>query len=349
MSTVPTAIYSPKQRFPGNKSVLESDRAQVSSARGVMEQTQPLMRQETYGLPVSTATSNTVETPYHLEDMVDLDDTFETRTFKALSKSRSYSRRRKGRNTITHLGSFVRSLLFFVQRRRILSFLSFMALAAFGTMVGFTIKYILDPDKERMPWREDCATQPPFLNEDTDHLAPVDLFVGVMSYDKSFERRQAIRHTYATMTLPEDPQTGQVLGNIQVKFILGRPRKAYAQRVAMEMEMYNDLVILDMRETSNSYKTLRFFKWAAENGTVPILVPRKDNGLIGAPSLDQKYDVHWKLADYVMKADDDSFIVLDQLERRLRLLPRKMVYWGCTYTKLDLTNFRPSARMVYGW
>ena len=52
---------------------------------------------------------------------------------------------------------------------------------------------------------------------------------------------------------------------------------------------------------------------------------------IGAPTLEGQYDVHWKLADYVVKADDDSFIVLDELELRLRALPRKMLYWGCTY------------------
>ena len=38
-----------------------------------------------------------------------------------------------------------------------------------------------------------------------------------------------------------------------------------------------------------------------------------------------------KRPDYVVKADDDSFIMLGELERRLRVLPRKMTYWGCEW------------------
>ena len=263
------------------------------------------------------------------------DDTFEARTFETMSRMRSQtqreSRRARRPSLMAHVSVIVRTLLFLIQRHPALSLLCFIGLVIFGTMTGFTIKYILDPDKERMPWREDCFQQQPFINKDVEQLAPVDVLVGVMSYDKGFERRQTIRHTYATLTQPRDPQTGRPLGNVQVKFILGRPRKSYAHRIAMEMEMYNDLIILDAKETGNSYKTWQFFKWAAENGTVPVLVPRSNQGLVGAPSLNNKYDVHWKLADYVIKADDDSFIVLDELERRLRTVPRKMAYWGCTY------------------
>lgn len=33
--------------------------------------------------------------------------------------------------------------------------------------------------------------------------------------------------------------------------------------------------------------------------------------------------------DYIVKADEDSFIVLGELERRLRVAPRRLAYWGC--------------------
>lgn len=33
--------------------------------------------------------------------------------------------------------------------------------------------------------------------------------------------------------------------------------------------------------------------------------------------------------DYVVKADDDAFIRLDELERRLRVIPREKTFWGC--------------------
>lgn len=316
--------------------------AQSSRGRD-MEQIQPLIGlsedgtdlEECWKAPVSTAS----DTPYSFDCEQPNDLSFESRTFRAMSKRRVDTRvdgadRAKHMSATRFLSLWTRKLLLLLRQHPLMGLLWLMGLAVVGTAIGFTVKYILDPDKERMPWRDDCALQPPFVNADVDHLAPVDVFVGVMSYDRAFERRNVIRNTYAAMTLPHDEQTGRPLGNVQVKFILGRPHKKYAESVALEMEMYNDLVILDAEETGSSYKTLSFFRWAAENATVPVLVPRDQHGLVGAPALDGQYDVHWKLADYVLKADDDTFLVLDELERRLRALPRKMVYWGCTYYSL---------------
>ncbi len=36
--------------------------------------------------------------------------------------------------------------------------------------------------------------------------------------------------------------------------------------------------------------------------------------------------------DFIVKADEDSFIMIGELERRLRVLPRKHTYWGCETT-----------------
>ncbi len=33
----------------------------------------------------------------------------------------------------------------------------------------------------------------------------------------------------------------------------------------------------------------------------------------------QRYQVLWKKADYVVKADDDAFIIFEELERHLRV------------------------------
>lgn len=264
-----------------------------------------------------------------------MDTSFEERTFRSMSKSQGATRLEhsprlhdRGRVSVRRIVVHYARMLWQNPWRCLCALLVF---TVFGTLLGLQIKYILDPDKERMPWRAECAEQPMFANKDIEHLAPVDLMVGVMSFDSSFERRHVIRNTYATMTAPRDKHTGRVLGNVQVKFVLGRPRKRYAHHVAMEMEMYNDIVILDVDETGSSHKTHKFFQWAAENATVPVLVPRNQGRLDGAPALEDKYDVHWKHVDYVLKADDDAFIVLDELERRLRAVPRHMVYWGCTY------------------
>lgn len=71
------------------------------------------------------------------------------------------------------------------------------------------------------------------------------------------------------------------------------------------MEAFGDIAILDMKENMNDGKTAAFFSWAEENATV--------NGV---------------KAQYVAKADDDSFIILAELEHQLRALPRQMAFWG---------------------
>ncbi|KAE8257291.1 hypothetical protein A4X13_0g2452 [Tilletia indica] len=207
-------------------------------------------------------------------------------------------------------------------------FLAFLLLAiAFITGVTKLIIYILDPDKEPKTWQYFCTSQEDFPHPLADSLAPVDVFVGVFSIDSSYERRQLIRSTYATHTLPHDVHTGAQLANVQVKFILGRPRKLHARRVALEMEAYNDMVVLDMEENMNQGKTYAYFRWASENATVPILLSQEP-GPTSEASAPLKTVVGWKKADYVVKADDDAFIVLSELERHLRVSPRKGTYWG---------------------
>lgn len=65
----------------------------------------------------------------------------------------------------------------------------------------------------------------------------------------------------------------------------------------------------------NLGKTHAFFTWAAEHATVSS----GDGVRTGGGSR----------PDYVVKADEDSFIVLSELERRLRSAPREKAYWGC--------------------
>lgn len=225
------------------------------------------------------------------------------------------------------------------------------------TSVVAHVRYVQDPDKELMPWRKMCANQPAFVNAAVADVDPVSLFVGVMSVDKDFERRSVIRDTYVRHTQPRMPN-GHALGNVQVKFVLGRPRKEYAHQVALEMEMYNDVVVLDMRETQWSRKTANFFQWAAQNATVPVLIPSSSPSAVRVG--EHTYEVREKLVDYVLKADDDVFIVLDELERRLRATPRQLVHWGYKIKdwfmggevyalSQDLVQFLASSRTVAQW
>lgn len=214
--------------------------------------------------------------------------------------------------------------------------------AGFVASTTLLIIYILNPDKEPWPWRSFCAEQQPFPHTLADSLAPVDVFVGVMTVDSHFERRSVIRSTYGAYTRPIDPVTGLQSTNVQLKFILGRPSKKLERRIALEMEMFNDIVVLwDMEENMAGGKSYRYFQWATENATVPILRPRSGQRQLDSSTgstlpqegtvkgaNDVLYDVSWKLVDYVVKADDDAFIALDELERHLRVAPRKLTYWG---------------------
>lgn len=100
----------------------------------------------------------------------------------------------------------------------------------------------------------------------------------------------------------------------------------------------------------NSGKTHAFFSWAAENATVPDyeypLHPRQpaevEQGEDGEEDrrllelsvpLDRPVWRGEKQPQYVVKADEDSFLMLGELERRLRVAPRRMAYWGCEYSK----------------
>lgn len=118
------------------------------------------------------------------------------------------------------------------------------------------------------------------------------------------------------------------------------------------------MIILPISENMNSGKTHAYFTWAASQAWVPPspstlsysyanqtskpppLAPHDPKPLPDAPQ-------HWVRPDFVLKADDDSFIMLAELEGRLRVemhakdyvsmphyyktkqsAPDPLVYWG---------------------
>lgn len=169
-------------------------------------------------------------------------------------------------------------------------------------------------------------------------MTPAGLFVGVFSTDQSFERRMLIRSTWASAQVLEGDK-GKGLKGTAVRFVLGRPSAKMRESVRMEMESrffywtvshssfsyrsfspflffvtaFGDIVLLDITENMNLGKTQAYFAWAAENAMVPDVLGGSEE----------------KRPDYVVKADEDSFIVLGELEKRLRVLGGKKVYWGC--------------------
>nr|XP_018265892.1 uncharacterized protein I303_02268 [Kwoniella dejecticola CBS 10117]OBR88050.1 hypothetical protein I303_02268 [Kwoniella dejecticola CBS 10117] len=229
--------------------------------------------------------------------------------------------------------------------------------AAFAVTLTFTIKHILNPDKEPLPWRQYCTSNYPTLYSlqdpslpsphinsmvssnpsfpSTEHiesldesLNPVGVLIGVFTTDAGVERRHMIRQSYASHWRSRRDGTE----GIRIRFVMGRPRKRFEKAVQLEMEAFNDILLLDMDENMNSGKTHAFFSWAAENATVPDWeYPTISSDDSSATDQQLRLPPIWKgekKPDYVVKADEDSFIMLGELEKRLRVSPRSKAFWG---------------------
>ncbi|TIB87785.1 hypothetical protein E3Q19_03540 [Wallemia mellicola] len=238
------------------------------------------------------------------------------------------------------------------------------------------LMWYLNPDKNPLPWRTYCQDTLSFPHELADSLAPVTILVGVMSIDRSAERRNVIRQTYARKASPRDGT------HVQVIFFIARSRPSLRHAIHLEQETFGDLVVLDMKENMNSGKTFEFFNWASKHAWIPdpatlpshlisypsaynhqdtnahervFQQPNEDDFDVKLDNLRKEYQrgyqrdhhdinnddpsqhisnyvpgtgVKYKRPDFVVKADDDSFIILGELERHLRILPKKLVYWG---------------------
>lgn len=143
-----------------------------------------------------------------------------------------------------------------------LSFLTLLALSVTALLI-----YILNPDKEPLPWRAYCtvpvlssdppkpgvpvtapdiftvghsAPYPPFPPENFDSLPPAGVFIGVFSVDSSFDRRMMIRETWANHPHSRNGagvgDEGNGTSRTVVRFIVGQPRKAWERRIKLEME-----------------------------------------------------------------------------------------------------------------
>lgn len=118
-------------------------------------------------------------------------------------------------------------------------------------------------------------------------------------------------------------------------------------RVGFVTAAYNDIVIVPMYENMNAGKTHAYFTWASSNALVPApvttlpLSPSSpvnnpfifsySNSTFPAPLLadhdpaqiwQERASGHirpWVRPDFVVKADDDAFVMLAELESRLRV------------------------------
>jgi hypothetical protein len=84
------------------------------------------------------------------------------------------------------------------------------------------------------------------------------------------------------------------------------------------------MLILPIPENMNRGKSQTFMEWASENARVPDCqyLPNSAGEYVAKCSGQRR-------PDFVMKADDDAFINLAELEKRLRIIPKSKAYWGC--------------------
>ncbi|CAE6473063.1 unnamed protein product [Rhizoctonia solani] len=213
------------------------------------------------------------------------------------------------------------------------------------------IRWITREDKYQLPWRSYCALEPDFPPSTLalESIPPVGLFIGVMSTARGFQRRQLVRSTWASHPKSRGGVDGKSdregTSRTVVRFIVGAPSPSVERKLGLENELYGDIVILPIRENMNEGKTYAYFSWAYEHALVPP--PHHTSSNINVTDTQTMFPRHdpssrtfsnWVKPDFVVKADDDSFVMLAELEARLRIEYYRtlteaptwdpLVYWG---------------------
>ena len=125
----------------------------------------------------------------------------------------------------------------------------------------------------------------------------------------NFDRRLILREIYQRFADSLDP-----MDKVDIRFILGRPSLtgSPADRILeMEQETYGDILMLDVLENMNDGKSYEYF------ATLGRMYPE---------TLSERERPY----DYAMKLDDDSFLHISNLLKKLRpLTPRQNTWLVC--------------------
>ncbi|CAG8746748.1 3238_t:CDS:2, partial [Acaulospora morrowiae] len=132
----------------------------------------------------------------------------------------------------------------------------------------------------------------------------VTIFIGILTVYEKIEIRNYLRDMYKHNNAALARYLGVQESPVTIKFFLGLPKDGKVDKINKESEKYGDMVVLNITENKEEGKTLKFFDWFAENASIL----RNDN--------------------YMLKADDDSFIHLIHYYRDIQDLPRERAYYG---------------------
>ncbi|WOL19729.1 beta-1,3-galactosyltransferase pvg3-like [Canna indica] len=193
------------------------------------------------------------------------------------------------------------------------STISFILLAAAMTAIIFYLQSI-STSQSSSP----CTVMAPVTTKPDFRL-----LIGILTVPDSYERRHLVRHAYAL-------QSNNLAGaaEIDVRFVFCNLTKDEQHvLVAMEIMLYDDIIILNCTENMDDGKTYTYFS-----------------------SLPHLFDE--STYDYVMKTDDDTYFRLDNLAESLRRLPREDVYYGFLtpcHNRRSPTRYMSGMGYVLSW
>ncbi|CAL4901916.1 unnamed protein product [Urochloa decumbens] len=147
----------------------------------------------------------------------------------------------------------------------------------------------------------------------------VRILIGIQTLPSKRERRDLLRTVYS-LQLREHPS---LAGRVDVRFVFCNVTSPDdAVFVALEIMLHGDIIVLDCAENMDNGKTYTFFSTAAR------------------AFADNPYD-------YVMKADDDTYLRLPALAASLRGASRVDAYYGLQMP-CDRENFYPFPPFMSG-
>ncbi|KAG2493440.1 hypothetical protein HYH03_008258 [Edaphochlamys debaryana] len=131
--------------------------------------------------------------------------------------------------------------------------------------------------------------------------APPRVIIFVSSAAANIARRQALRKSWFRYLHDPSPLPLHLRDSVSIHFVMSQD--AQSEAVAAEQAQYGDIVYVDAPQGYQNLwrKALTFLSWLEARG--------------------EPYD-------YVMHADDDSFVRLDLLLPEMARWPRERLYWG---------------------
>ena len=179
-----------------------------------------------------------------------------------------------------------------MKKYRLRHLLALTALVLFIQFI-FNIYYL----KETADFQTECKTRP--TDWATSGTNPYTVFILILSSSENVERRKAIRETWLHNIQLKLP-------NVGYRFVIANTHdRSLQEQVEKEQRLHQDVVWFEnILENYNmlTSKVIESFKWVNKNIQT----------------------------DFVLKCDDDSFVVIERLLETIReevLLPSKL-YWG---------------------